>query len=1023
MRTLLHLRGRIRRGAMKFLLIALCGCLACPRTCALDRDRDITQFYHTAWTAKDGAPSQINAVAQTTDGYLWFGSERGLFQFDGVRFKLYEPPAGVRFPSNNINSLMATPDGGLWVSFNPSRIGFLKNGRFVLFDQPQFELTSFVRDLDGRIWAGTRTGLLLLDGSDWREIANDWNFTGHRVWAMFVDRAGTLWVAVDNTLAFLRRGSNEFQPTGTRVGGVVRIAQASNGQLWFSQFDHPLQAMDDKGRTVKFPGIQISATNFLFDRDGSLWIAGSLKGACRLRFPERIGNRTVTSEDPDVDWFTQKNGLTDNGVNDVFEDREGNIWITSIKGVDRFRRTHLVPVMLPSTERNSTLMAGREGDVWLGAEITTPFLHIRGDKITSTTFRTRISSVYWESENTVWWGARGGIWRQQEDRFDFFPQPKRVPEDWVWEIFPDDRSGGLWVGSGDFGLIHFKDGAWTFPRKPNGLPDVVPSASFHERVGRTWLGYNDGRVFLLTRDELRTYSRKDGLDIGRIRVIRGHGLQMFFGGELGLAVFEQGRFSTIRSAGNWSFGAVTGIVEAVDGSLWVNDQHGIVRISPSDVLQLAKDPDYAVQPEVYDFLDGLPGAPQTEFRCSTAIQATDGRLWFATDNGLVWIDPIHILKNAVPPPVSITGLNTDAKQYPVSGPLRLPKGTTNLRIEYTALSFSIPERVRFKYRLQGVDKDWHDAGTRREAVYNSLGPGPYEFRVIAANNDGVWNEEGATLTFSIAPAWFQTVWFRLVVVAAFGLVVWLLYQLRIRQLDRQFNVGLEARVNERTRIARELHDTLLQSLHGLMFEFQAARNMFTRNPQKAMETLDGAILATEHAIAEGRDAIQNLRSEPLGDRDLAESLTTSWQGLSASYNGNGAAPMFRIIVEGERRNLSPALQDDVYHIAREVLRNAFRHAQAHRIETEIRYDTHEFRLRIRDDGDGIAPEVLAKGGKSGHWGLSGMRERAEKIGAKLNVWSEAAAGTEVQLTIPAAAAYGATRDSLGGKLFRKTRTL
>lgn len=1024
MRSFIYLlRRRAEWASLTLLLIIFCGSFVCPGTYALDRDRSITQFYHTAWTAKDGAPSQINAIAQTTDGCLWFGSERGLFQFDGVQFKLYEPPAGVRFPSNSINSLMATPDGGLWISFNPWGLGFLKEARFDLYAQPQFELASFVQDLDGRIWSGTRTGLWLFDrpSRNWVEVRERWNFDGHRIWATFVDRSGTLWVAVDNTLALLRRGSNKFEQTGTRLDSAKQIEEASDGQLWVSEYDHALEAIDEAGRALTGPRILVKPVKFMFDRDGGLWMVGDPGGVCRLRFPERVQGRTVSAQDRDLEWFTEREGLTANFAGNVFEDREGNIWITSNKGVDRFRYTALVPVNLPSDERNSTLMAGNEGDVWLGAQLNSPFVHIHGDKITTAEGDVRISSVYRESENTIWWGARGGIWRQGEGQFRFFPQPNRLPSDWIWELFPDDRNGGLWVASGDFGLIHFNSGVWTFPPKPEGLPEIGPSASFHETDGRTWLGYNDGRVVLLTREKVRAYSHEDGLDIGRIKVIRGYGSQIFFGGELGLAVFEGGRFSLIHTTRNFSFGTVTGIVQATDGSLWLNEQHGIMRISPSDVLHLAKDPNYAVQPDVYDFLDGLPGASQTEFRCSTAIQATDGRLWFATDNGLAWIDPFHIVKNTVPPPVSITGLNTGTKQYPVSGPLRLPKGTTNLRIEYTAMSFSIPERVRFRYKLQGVDRDWHDAGIRREAVYNSLGPGPYEFRVIAANNDGLWNEEGSTLSFSIAPEWFQTVWFRLVVIAAFGLAVWLLYQFRVRQIERQFNFGLEARVNERMRIARALHDTLLQSLHGLMFEFQAARNLFNRNPLQAMQTLDGAILATEQAIAESRDAIQGLRGEPLGERDLAESLTAACEELRASFNGSGAAPICRMIVEGERRDLSSALRDEVYQIAREVLRNAFRHAQAHQVETEIRYDVHEFRVRIRDDGKGIASAVLGKGGKAGHWGLSGIRERAQQIGAQLNFWSEDGAGTEVQLTIPAAAAYGTPGDSSRFKLFRKVK--
>lgn len=1003
---LADLPRRRAQGALRELLfIGLLGCFVCPQAWCLDRDRSINQFYHTAWTAKEGAPSQIYALAQTADGYLWIGSQRGLFQFDGVQFRPYEPPPGVRFPSNNINSLMATPDGGLWVSFNPSGVGFLKGGRFISFDQPRFELASFVRDLDGRIWAGTRTGLLLFDGNDWLEIKENWNFTGHRIWTMSVDRSGTLWVAVDSTLAFLHRGSKTFQQTGAHLAGVPEIAQAMDGQLWLSQWDRPLQAIDNDGRILPSPKILDKAVHFLFDRDGSLWMVGDMEGVCRLRFPERLGERIVSARDPELERFTEREGLTGNAAINLLEDREGNIWIATNKGLNRFRHSQFVPVELPSVNRLSTLMAGNQGEVWIGNDQLSPILHIRGDKIIPTTMRARISSVYRESDDTVWWGCLGGILRQRDDRFDFFPQPKRLAVDWVWEIFQDDR-GGLWVGFGDFGLIHFKDGVWTFPRKPEGLPDVIPSASFHETNGRTWLGYPDERAILLAGEQVHEYSQADGIDIGRVRVIRGHGSQIFFGGGLGLAVFEQGRFTRVNTGENWSFGAVAGIVEAFDGGVWLNEQHGIVRISPSDVAQLAKDPSYPVHPQIYDFLDGLPGAPQHEFRSSTAIQATDGRLWFATDNGLTWIDPMHLSKNTLPPPVAITALNAEQKQYGVSGVIRLPRGTTTLRIEYTGLSFSIPERVRFRYKLEGLDKDWHDGGNRREAVYNNLGPGPYQFRIIAANNDGVWNEEGSRLIFSIAPLWFQTIWFRLLCVAAFGFVVWGIYQIRVRQIEQQFNLGLEARVHERTRIARELHDTLLQSLHGLMFEFQAARNMFRRNPEQAMQALDEAILGTEEAITESRDAIQNLRSEPLGDRDLAESLTANCQELAASHNGSGPVPKFHIIVEGERRNLAPTLQEDVYSIAREVLRNAFRHSEAQRIETEIRYGVREFRLRVRDDGKGIGPAVLEKGGKAGHWGLSGMRERAEQIGAQLSLWSQCGAGTEVQLTLPASAAYG-----------------
>jgi signal transduction histidine kinase len=314
-----------------------------------------------------------------------------------------------------------------------------------------------------------------------------------------------------------------------------------------------------------------------------------------------------------------------------------------------------------------------------------------------------------------------------------------------------------------------------------------------------------------------------------------------------------------------------------------------------------------------------------------------------------------------------------------------------------------------------VDKDWQDAGTRREAFYTRLGPGKYHFRAIACNNDGVWNEEGAFLDFNIAPAWYQTTWFFTLCAVAFLALLWAVYQLRLHQLRRQFNIKLEERVGERVRIARELHDTLLQSFHGLMFQFQAARNLLPRRPESAMQAFDEAILATEQAIAEGRDAIRDLRPEPAAQHDLAGLLTAVGKELDDTHTANGHSPGLRVIVEGKPQRLSPTLQDEIYRIGREVIRNAFHHAVASRIEVEIRYDEHQLRLRIRDDGKGIDPKVLEAGGSPGHWGLAGIRERAKRIGSQFEFWSEAGAGTEVEVRVPAALAYDKQRD---GNRFR-----
>jgi len=965
---------------------------------ALDRNRAINQFHHTAWTAKDGAPSQITAFAQTEDGYLWIGSERGLFRFDGLRFEPYEPPAGVNLPSHNIYSLMATPDGGLWISFNPSGIGFLKDGQIRIYARPEelprSQVYCFARDLDGRIWAGTHTGLVLLDGSRWLDIGTDWNFTNQRIWTMFVDRVGTLWVGADNTILFLQRGSKVFQQTGARWGGVPHIAQAKDGRLWMTEWYRSTRPIPIAGRdsVAEDPEIRVNAARILFDREGSLWMTGGFDGIRRVRFPERLGKHKLEPGDPELESFKVRDGLTDNSANNVFEDREGNIWVSSKKGLDRFRHSHLVPVKLPPGYQGLTLLAGDNGEVWVAGAIQKPVLLIRGEDILVKSVPMEISSVYRDSNYVVWWGGHGGIWRQRNGRFDFFPQPKDTMFDWLWEVIRSDFNGGLWAGLGDFGLIHFKDGIWTNRRKPSGMLDRVPSASYRDPSGRIWLGYTENRVYLLDGERVHAYSRDDGLDIGRIRVIRGRGPQFWFGGELGLAVFQNGRFRTINTAGGEPFGTVSGIVETPDGALWLNELHGVVRISAEEVRQVTENPDHVITYQVFDFSDGLPGAPQMDYRSSTAIEATDGRLWFATDNGLAWIDPAHISKNTVPPPVSIRSLSTDAKRYELSAPINLPQSTESFRIDYTALSLSIPERVRFRYRLEGADANWRDAGIRREAFYTNLRPGAYRFQVIASNNDGVWNEEGAVLKFTILPAFYQTRWFFLLCAAAFGCLVLMGYKWRVYHVRRLLHLQFEERLSERTRMARELHDTFLQTVQGskLVADDALEQSGDTVRIRRAMEQIS---VWLGQAVSEGRAALNSLRTPTAEKNDLADAFR---RATETCVIPGSMAITFSVV--GDARDLQPIVRDEVYRIGYEAIRNACLHSKASRLEVELRY-ARDLGVRVSDNGIGIDPAIVDSG-KEGHFGLQGMRERAARIGAKLTLVSSATSGTEITVVVP-----------------------
>ena len=1004
---------------------------ACASVFALDRDRSVAQFYYTFWSEKDGAPSEISALAQSQDGYLWIGSERGLFRFDGVTFKEYSPPAGVNLPSHSIYSLMATPDGGLWVAFEPNGLGFYKDGSLTVFTRPEQLPNSpvhcFARDSDGRLWAGTETGLAFRQGDRWVSVGQEWNFTPEMIRYVYVDREGTLWAATVNRVVYLKRGSKRFELGGAIGGAVTSLSQAPNGRVWLADDGNfQVRPVPAEGRDSIFGGPFIAADGLrelLFDKDGALWITRLDSGIVRIRDPGKLEARKYGAQDRELESFGPKDGFPAGSANKLLEDHEGNIWVGCSNGLIRIRHNQVVPVALPQRYERLTLLTGTQGDLWVGTISDKPLLKIRGESMTPETGGNIVSSVLRDANGDVWWGSRTGIWRQRDSAFTYFRLPKDAEPGRMWDLMPSSDNRGIWVKLDDDGLVRFNNGAWNLHDWPRGVPSVGgtfkygPSASYRDRSGRFWLGYTSGQIYLVDREHPTEYSTKDGLDLGRIKVIRGQTDHIWAGGELGLEFFSNGRFWKVQPADGKPFGAVSGIIETSDTGLWLNEMKGIVQIPPEEIRQVLSDPGHRVSCRRFDYLDGLPGTPQMSYTNSTAVRTSDGRLWFATDSGLAWVDPAHLTRNLVPPPVSIFSIASENGRKTMSGPIRFAAGTHTVEIDYAGLSLSIPERVQFRYKLEGLDAGWQNVGTRRQAYYNNLGPGSYRFRVIACNNDGVWNNSGASLDFFVAPAYYQTTWFAVLCVLALAGLLWALYQLRLHQVHRQFAVGLEERLSERMRIARELHDTLLQSLQGAVFQFQAARKLLLRNADNAMQVVDEAIHAAEEGIVEGRKAIHDLRPESVDQRNLAELLKAMGLELGTTQEQNEHSPSFEVVVEGKQQPLSLILQDEVYKISREVIRNAFKHAAASRIEVEIRYDVDQLRLRIRDDGKGIDPKAFEAGGQTEHWGIQGMRERAQRIGSHLEFWSEAGAGTEVELTVPASIAYQKHRDGRRSRLF------
>lgn len=988
------------RNSLVFAWVLGCWCTS---LFALSPRQPLDQVHHTSWNAKHGINGVVTALAQTTDGYLWAGTSDGPLRFDGISFEHYKPESGALMASG-ITALMAVPDGGLWIGYETGGASLIRNGQAVNYSDadglPVGRVRSFARDRTGNIWVAAVGGLARLEGSRWARGSSAWNYPGKTAWALLNDHEGTLWVATENQIVLLRPGSQQFQATGIRTGRVSSLAQSSDGTFVF--YDHnarKLRAFRDCGsRQIESTApASVPVNTALFDRDGALWLGGDELFRLEPKQNQSDSKRSATER------LSVAKGLSGRGVNAVLEDREGNIWVGTDTGLDRLRVRNVSWFPLPGSD--FTLVAGSDGDVW-ASSYAFPAIRVQ-DRKPAVGGPALVHTAYRDSDGSVWYGANNGLVRWHNGNLINIPVPEQVrrlslrntpPDPIIVSAITKDRSGNLWVAFGGSGEFRLANGEWTFHAILPDHPDWSAHYAFTDSQDRIWLCWGD-RIAQYDHGKVRVFVSRRDLDIGPLRVIAEHGSRIWAGGQFGLAFFDGHRWHRVQTAGTQDFSSIHGIVGIQDNSLWLATSTAIVHISGNEIEKLAADPNYRVEYNALDLVSDLPDVIQTEGTyASGAIQASDGRLWFATRSGAVSVDPARIYRNRVPPLVSIRSVKADQKVYSALSYPRLPALTRNIHIDYTALSLAIPERVRYRYKLEPLDREWQEADARREAFFTRLSPGEYSFHVIACNNDGVWNTAGATIAFSVAPAWFQTSWFFAFCIAVALLLLYALYQLRLLQLKRRFGLALDARVDERTRIARELHDTLLQSFHGLMLRLQLVDDLLPDG--KAKEELKVSLDRADQAIVEGRKAVYALRSATGESTDLAESLRALSDELATEQ------ATFRLVVEGSPQELHPVIRDELYRIAREALRNAFRHARARHIEAEITYARHVFRLRIRDDGQGISPTVIEEG-RPGHFGLSGMRERAQNIGGRLSIWSRAGAGTEIELSIAGSLAYRA----------------
>jgi len=787
-----------RRYGLRILSAVLLLCVNLGLLHAEAVDRTIGQFVHTSWSAKDGAPGNVFALAQTTDGFLWLGTTQGLYRFDGVSFERYEPQSGPAFQSSNVLSLLALPNGDLWIGFlEKGGVSRLRDGTNTNYSDldgvPSGSVARLVQDRDGAIWAGTQGGLARFEHERWQRIGEDWGFPEGRAKAPYVDRNGTLWVAAQGTVVSLPRGSRKFQASGIKIGYTYQFIESPAGALWMAETTrsvHPLLLPTDE------PGleIQLGSMGILFDDDASLWVTSLGDGMRRVPFPDRLNGQKIGQSSDAIESFTSKDGLSNDYATCIVKDREGSIWVGTAAGLDRFRRGALAPILLPAKFAQKTLVPGNDNDVWISST-SAAMARIEGNALELEPGGISGRYSLRDSQGTIWFLGSANLFQIVEGKPSLLADYPAGFDTGLGPVLAEGRSGTLWLTNGESGLFFLKDKRWERLEMPAQVAGKEVLASFTDVDGRAWLGFTRNTIVIIDGTNVRTFSASDGIQVGSVKAITGRDRHVWIGGEDGLAVWEGDRFRAVAPTDSDTFHGVSGVQEDSGGDLFLSEQRGVVSIPATDVSKILKDPSARVRYRLFDERDGLPGPTQQSRPYPSAVQSSDGRIWFSTSTGVAWIDPAHTPKNLLKPPIAIRSITADGAHYTSSAGLSLPPRTRDLTIDYTALSLAIPERVRFRYILEGSDTKWQEVGTRRQAFYTNLSPGQYVFRVTASNNDGIWNEAGASLSVDIAPAWYQTIWFRGLCVLAFFALLWAVYQMRIRHLqerEKEFREAIEA---------------------------------------------------------------------------------------------------------------------------------------------------------------------------------------------------------------------------------------
>jgi ligand-binding sensor domain-containing protein/signal transduction histidine kinase len=961
----------------------------------------------------------VHAVLQTHDGFLWIATEGGLVRFDGEDFSTYTSKKYPQLPSNVIYNLMQDRAGTLWIATSGGVANY-SHGKFLGYPSVG-ETYQIFQDRAHRIWALTANGVDLFQKGSFRTILPV--VTGEAS-QMLQTTDGALWIATDNGLFYSSGDSRQFKSLG-RHSNIRALAIAMNGNVWAGT-GTGVESCNALGCRFLHPAglpnpVYVSA---LAQGRQGMWV-GTDEGLFLIR-----NHRALR--------YSKSDGLPSNQVNLLFRDREGSLWIGTTRGVARFTGSHI------ETLPNSSELAGnmalsayedREGDLWLGFE-SNGLGVLRSLTFTNLTTRDGLAGSYVLSvtqgaDGTIWAGTNGSglsaykngrfttltrqqglssnvilavrqgkghtLWVGTADGLDAVDSGKVVasyttanglPDDFVRSLYLDSR-GDLWIGSRQ-GLTRFNEGQFTTYTQLDGLGSNLIGAMLQDRRnGALWIGTLNG-LTRFANGKFQNFTRQDGLSSNIITALYQDSTGTLWiatkGG--GLDRYQGGRFTKISSEKTGLPGSIYAILSGNEGYLWLSSTHGIYRASLAALNRFADGKNRRLPLSTFGASDGMGISECSRGGHPAAWQSADGRLWFATLKGLAIVNPAHMELDRVPPKVAVEQVSIDDQPTSIRSALKVPPGHSRIEIHYAGLSFVAPQKVRYRYILVGFDQHWVDAGTQRNAYYTNLAPGKYTFRVMAANQDGLWSSNAASIQFTVLPQIYQTWWFRGVIIITLLLLAYLIYWLRVRSVRAQF----QAVLGERTRIAREIHDTLAQGFAAVSVQLEVVSQLLPTSIEAARSSLDTARSLVRISLDEARASIWDLRSQGTDQETLATRIRTMADRL-----GSPKGIKTQLHVNGVYRPLAPSVEAEIEMIAREAVTNAVRHSGAQSIVVRLTYDPRDFQISVQDNGKGFTQPSTA--GLRGHFGMTGMRERAAKIGGHMEVISRPGEGTEILVAL------------------------